>query len=180
MLYGRATTLLRQWSHRTIRHWVRSWKPFLIRDSGRRLRFLSSKMMRRTGPITSIAAEPLVSLCSPYIQRGIVDSTMYTTASMIHTMELILGLPPMTQFDRAATPMYKAFSTQIRITPRTTIPSTNGSFREKPGERARSRGFTAARFFRIRSSGPGRNESNPLERNEARCCHASARPQRVP
>jgi YVTN family beta-propeller protein len=47
---------------------------------------------------------------SPYIKRGVVDSTPYTTASMIHTMELILGLPPMTQFDRGATPMDKAFA----------------------------------------------------------------------
>jgi hypothetical protein len=54
---------------------------------------------------------------SPYIKRGIVDSTLYTTASMIHTMELILGLPTMTQFDRAATPMYRAFSTTPDLTP---------------------------------------------------------------
>ncbi|MGI8960194.1 MAG: alkaline phosphatase family protein [Bryobacteraceae bacterium] len=48
---------------------------------------------------------------SPYIKRRIVDSTLYTTASMIHTMELIFGLPTMTQFDRGAAPMYRAFST---------------------------------------------------------------------
>jgi YVTN family beta-propeller protein len=54
---------------------------------------------------------------SPYIKRSIVDSTQYTTASMIHTMELILGLPTMTQFDRAATPMYRAFSTVPDLTP---------------------------------------------------------------
>ena len=33
---------------------------------------------------------------SPYVQRGIVDSTMYNTTSMLRTMELILGLRPMT------------------------------------------------------------------------------------
>jgi hypothetical protein len=49
-------------------------------------------------------------IISPYIKRGVVDSTLYTTASMIHTMESILRLPPMTQFDRAAKPMYKAFA----------------------------------------------------------------------
>jgi YVTN family beta-propeller protein len=47
---------------------------------------------------------------SPYIKRGTVDSTMYTTVSMLRTMELLLGLPPLTQHDAAATPMYKAFS----------------------------------------------------------------------
>jgi len=47
---------------------------------------------------------------SPYVRRGQVDSTQYTTASMLRTMEMILGLPPMTQFDRAATPMLSCFT----------------------------------------------------------------------
>ena len=47
---------------------------------------------------------------SPYVKRGVVDSTMYTTSSMVRTMEWILGLPPMTQFDTAATPMYASFT----------------------------------------------------------------------
>jgi len=46
---------------------------------------------------------------SPYIKRGSVDSTMYSTSSMLRTMELILGLRPMSQFDAAATPMYNSF-----------------------------------------------------------------------
>src|SRR4029079_2707756 len=43
---------------------------------------------------------------SPFCKRGYVDSTLYTTASMIRTMELILGLPPLTQYDAGATPMF--------------------------------------------------------------------------
>ena len=39
-------------------------------------------------------------------KRGHVDSTMYSTSSMLRTMELILGLKPMSQFDAAARPMY--------------------------------------------------------------------------
>jgi sugar lactone lactonase YvrE len=46
---------------------------------------------------------------SPYTKRGAVDSTMYSTSSMLRTMELILGLQPMSQFDAAATPMYHVF-----------------------------------------------------------------------
>ncbi|MFM7932260.1 MAG: alkaline phosphatase family protein, partial [Pirellula sp.] len=46
---------------------------------------------------------------SPYIRRGTVDSTMYSTSSMLRTIELILGVEPMTQFDAAARPMYNAF-----------------------------------------------------------------------
>ena len=52
---------------------------------------------------------------SPYARQGIVDSTHYTTASMVRTMELILGLPPMTQYDRAATPMYRSFQSQANL-----------------------------------------------------------------
>ncbi len=51
---------------------------------------------------------------SPYSRRGTVDSTLYTTSGVLRTMELILGLPPMSQYDAAAAPMYGAFqSTQV-------------------------------------------------------------------
>jgi YVTN family beta-propeller protein len=46
---------------------------------------------------------------SPFIKHHAVDSSMYNTASMLRTMELILGLRPMTQFDAAARPMSAAF-----------------------------------------------------------------------
>ncbi|MGH7329015.1 MAG: alkaline phosphatase family protein, partial [Polyangiaceae bacterium] len=47
-------------------------------------------------------------LASPYA-RGGVQHTMYTTAAVLRTIELILGLPPMTTFDARATPLYAAF-----------------------------------------------------------------------
>lgn len=47
---------------------------------------------------------------SPYTRRGIIDSSMYNTTSMLRTMELILGLQPMTHFDAGARPMWAAFS----------------------------------------------------------------------
>jgi DNA-binding beta-propeller fold protein YncE len=46
---------------------------------------------------------------SPYVRRGHVDSSLYSTSSMLRTMELILGLKPMSQFDAAARPMYASF-----------------------------------------------------------------------
>ena len=46
---------------------------------------------------------------SPYVKRGIVDSTLYTTSSMVRSMELLLGMPPMSQYDAAAMPMYASF-----------------------------------------------------------------------
>jgi DNA-binding beta-propeller fold protein YncE len=47
---------------------------------------------------------------SPYTRRGIVDSTLYNTTSILRSIELILGLKPMTMFDAAARPMANAFS----------------------------------------------------------------------
>lgn len=54
---------------------------------------------------------------SPYTKRGFVDSTMYSTTSMLRTMELILGLKPMSQFDAAARPMYHSFQAKPDLKP---------------------------------------------------------------
>ena len=51
----------------------------------------------------------LACVISPYARRGAVDHTFYNTASVLRTIELILGLAPMTQFDAAALPMWPAF-----------------------------------------------------------------------
>jgi hypothetical protein len=58
---------------------------------------------------------------SPYVKRGVVDSTHYTTSSMLRTMELILGLSPMSQFDAAAMPMYNAFTDTPDFAPYTKL-----------------------------------------------------------
>ncbi|MCX6599267.1 MAG: bifunctional YncE family protein/alkaline phosphatase family protein [Acidobacteria bacterium] len=54
---------------------------------------------------------------SPYSRTGRIDSTLYNTTSMLRTMELILGLSPMTHFDAAATPMAAAFSETANMAP---------------------------------------------------------------
>lgn len=54
---------------------------------------------------------------SPYVKRKNVDSTPYTTTSVLRTIELILGVPPMTQHDAGAVPMYRAFQAQPDTTP---------------------------------------------------------------
>ncbi len=56
-------------------------------------------------------------IISPYTRRKFVDSTMYTGSSMLRTMELILGLPPMSQYDAAAIPMFNAFTNTADTTP---------------------------------------------------------------
>jgi hypothetical protein len=44
------------------------------------------------------------------VKRHFVDHSMYSTSSMLRTIELILGLPPMSQYDAAALPMWNCFS----------------------------------------------------------------------
>lgn len=46
---------------------------------------------------------------SPHARRGTIDSTFYSSTSVLRTIELILGLRPMTQFDAAATPLFRSF-----------------------------------------------------------------------
>jgi hypothetical protein len=60
---------------------------------------------------------------SPFCKRHFVDSTLYTTASMVRTMELILGLPPLTQFDAGATPMFNCFQRSAVATQFVTLPA---------------------------------------------------------
>jgi DNA-binding beta-propeller fold protein YncE len=54
---------------------------------------------------------------SPYTRRGIVDSTMYNQSSVMRTMELILGLRPMTTYDAAGRPLTAAFAATPDATP---------------------------------------------------------------
>lgn len=63
----------------------------------------------QNGPDHVDAHRSIAFVASPYTKRHYRDSTMYSTCSMLRTMELILGLKPMTQFDEAATPMFNTF-----------------------------------------------------------------------
>lgn len=63
----------------------------------------------QNGPDHVDAHRTVGLVASPYCKRGYVDSTLYTTASMVRTIELILGLPPLTQYDAGATPMFNSF-----------------------------------------------------------------------
>ncbi|KRF42305.1 bifunctional YncE family protein/alkaline phosphatase family protein [Paenibacillus sp. Soil787] len=68
--------------------------------------------------VDHVEAHRVVALAiSPYTQTGRVDSTPYNTTSMLRTMELILGLKPMTQFDASSIPMLGAFTTNPVFTP---------------------------------------------------------------
>ena len=60
---------------------------------------------------------------SPYTKRGRVISTPYNTISILRTIEQILGLPPMNQFDAAAEPMFDVFTDKPDFTPFQAVPN---------------------------------------------------------
>ena len=98
--------------------WRSAWSSRRSRraSSGRRRRSSSSRTMPRTARTTSMRIASW-RWSSRRTRSGRVDSTMYSTTSMLRTMELILGLKPMSQFDAAATPMYRSFTAKADVTP---------------------------------------------------------------
>jgi YVTN family beta-propeller protein len=71
----------------------------------------------QNGPDHVDAHRSTAYIASPYAKRNTRVSTMYSTASMLRTMELILGLAPMSQYDAAATPMWECFTPSPDLTP---------------------------------------------------------------
>jgi YVTN family beta-propeller protein len=66
----------------------------------------------QNGPDHVDAHRSVLLVASPFVRRGAVDHTLYTTTGVLRTIELVLGLPPMTQYDAGATPLYNAFMAQ--------------------------------------------------------------------
>ncbi|KAA2261210.1 bifunctional YncE family protein/alkaline phosphatase family protein [Solihabitans fulvus] len=71
------------------------------------------------------AHRTLAEVISPYTRTGRVDSTFYSTASMLRTIELLVGIGPMTQFDAYAAPLARPFTWRPDTRPYTArTPST--------------------------------------------------------
>jgi len=66
----------------------------------------------QNGPDHVDAHRSPVYVVGPYVKRNFVDHTMYSTSGILRTIELILGMPPMTQYDAAATPLWRSFMAQ--------------------------------------------------------------------
>jgi hypothetical protein len=77
----------------------------------------------QNGPDHVDAHRSIAFVVSPYTKRKYLDNTMYSTSGMLRTMELILGLPPMTQYDAAAMPMFRSFTNIPDNTPFKSLPS---------------------------------------------------------
>src|SRR5262249_18810067 len=60
---------------------------------------------------------------SPYREGAAVDSTQSSTVSLIRTIALIPGRPPLSQYDATARPMYNSFTDAPDLTPYTHEPA---------------------------------------------------------
>jgi YVTN family beta-propeller protein len=64
----------------------------------------------QNGPDHVDAHRSTAYLAGGYVKKGFVDHTAYTTTGLLRTMELILGLPPMTQYDAASIPLWRSLN----------------------------------------------------------------------
>ena len=60
---------------------------------------------------------------SPYSRLQRVDSTFYSTCSVLRTIELLLGLAPLTQYDAAAYAMFNSFGRRADLAPYQALPA---------------------------------------------------------
>ena len=85
--------------------WWRSTAIFVVEDDA------------QDGPDHVDAHRMAALVVSPYTRGGKVDSTFYSTVSVLRTIELLAGIRPMTQFDALATPMHNAFGSRPVLHP---------------------------------------------------------------
>ncbi len=71
----------------------------------------------QNGPDHIDAHRSPVFVAGGYVKRNTVIHNMYSTSGVLRTIELILGLPPMSQYDAAALPLYECFNNQPDATP---------------------------------------------------------------
>ena len=77
----------------------------------------------QNGPDHVNAHRTVGLVISPYTKRNHLDSSQYSTVGMIRTIELILGLPPLSQYDASARPMFASFTDKADLAPYTHEPA---------------------------------------------------------
>ncbi|MFZ1530079.1 MAG: bifunctional YncE family protein/alkaline phosphatase family protein [Ferruginibacter sp.] len=75
----------------------------------------------QNGPDHVDAHRSTAYVAGGFVKRNFIDHTPYSTSSVLRTMELILGLPPMSQYDAAAEPMWRCFTKEANLTPFTAV-----------------------------------------------------------
>jgi YVTN family beta-propeller protein len=71
----------------------------------------------QNGPDHVDAHRSPVFVAGAYVKRHAVIHEMYSTSGVLRTIELILGLPPMSQYDAAAMPLYECFTNKPDLSP---------------------------------------------------------------
>ena len=77
----------------------------------------------QSGPDHVDAHRSPVYVAGPYVKRNTAVHEMYSTSGVLRTIELILGLPPMSQYDAAAMPLYQCFNDKPDLSPYVVIPA---------------------------------------------------------
>jgi hypothetical protein len=98
------------------------------------------------------AHRTVAMVVSPYTRGRGLDSTFYSTASMLRSMELILGLEPMSQYDAGALPMYNTFRNEPDATPYACRPVSEEIRSRKNGPDAYGAELSAKLDFRKEDS----------------------------
>jgi len=71
----------------------------------------------QNGPDHVDAHRSTTYVAGGFVKKAYVDHTPYSTSSVLRTIELILGLPPMSQYDAAAEPLWRCFDSTATHSP---------------------------------------------------------------
>lgn len=96
---------------------------------------------------------------SPYSRLGVVDSNLYTTCSVLRSIELLLGLQPLNQYDAGARPMYSLFRGRPNLSPYVHVPPQVSTDEMNP-----SKSSGAAASLSLDFSEPDRIDMDKLNR----------------
>jgi YVTN family beta-propeller protein len=77
----------------------------------------------QNGPDHVDAHRSTAYVAGAFVRRHFVDHSMYSTTSMLRTMELILGLKPMTQYDASSPSMWRSFMAEADLSPYNALPA---------------------------------------------------------
>jgi hypothetical protein len=109
------------------------------------------------------------SLClviSPYTKRGVVISEFYNQTAVLHTMERILGIPPMNQMDALAPLMTECFTAVPNFEPYTALTNNIRLDEMNPGTASlpRKERYWATQSLKLNFKQPDRADENALNR----------------
>ncbi|MDR3695357.1 bifunctional YncE family protein/alkaline phosphatase family protein [Mucilaginibacter sp.] len=77
----------------------------------------------QNGPDHIDAHRSPIYVAGPYVKHNAVIHNMYSTSGVLRTIELILNLPPMSQYDAAAVPLFECFNDQPDLSPYKALPA---------------------------------------------------------